>query len=239
MEAKIHIEHQSSIMSDDDNLCSDNFRAWFNNSRVTDEDGIPKVLFHGSPNGMFDSFDYDATGTTTCMGMLHKVKRHGFFFASDYSFAESFATQSRNRKGTVMAVYLSLQNPLYMLESGLNQEDIEALVEQGIDRRWLQNRAGDPVDTWEQFDGNDGEYLVNAIKNIGFDGVIINEMCCDTKELKETWIAFDQTQIKSVLNPGTWSKQSPRLRDELSMTSIDKNHAIFYKEDHKTHLLNR
>jgi ADP-Ribosyltransferase in polyvalent proteins len=222
-------EHQSNILSDN-NL--DNFRAWFNNSRVINEDGTPQAVFHGSPDGVFDSFDYNAVGTTTFIGIPVKVKRHGFFFAADYSFAESFATQAESRKGTVMAVYLSLQNPLHMREIGIYWKDVEALVNQGVDRHWLEDHAGCPRRTWEAFDEDNGAFLVNAIKKAGFDGVLTNELCPDTDEVKEVWIAFDPTQIKSVLNPGTWNKQSPRLRDELSMSLIDKNHAIRYRTDH-------
>lgn len=92
------------------------FRRWFGDSRVVTGAGHPQPVFHGTPGPLFDAFDGTREGTTTFIGIPVKVRRHGFFFAGDYAFAESFARQGGSRQGSVMAVYLNIRHPLRMLE---------------------------------------------------------------------------------------------------------------------------
>lgn len=97
---------------------------------------------------------------------------------------------------------------------------------QGVDRHWLENVAGGVRDTWEQFDDDNGALLAAAIRAAGYDGVLTNELCPETDEAKLAWIAFEPTQIKSVLNPGTWDPRNPRLRDAEAMASLPRGHAL-------------
>jgi hypothetical protein len=55
---------------------SENFKRWFGDSQVVDAAGRPLVVFHGSPQGGFDTFDVDNVGA---------------FFSSRYDIAASYA----------------------------------------------------------------------------------------------------------------------------------------------------
>lgn len=77
------------------------FREWFGESQVTDEDGQPQVVYHGT-DADFDTFDAGAQGSATDSGFLGS----GFYFSTDPRVA--------NNRSTVMPVHLSLQNPLQL-----------------------------------------------------------------------------------------------------------------------------
>lgn len=192
------------------------FKAWFRDSKVVDKQGRPLVVYHGSPQMLGPDFAFDPNrkGVSTFMGIPVEVQRHGFFFATNRAFAQSFANQPRARgKGTVLDVYLSIQRPLHMTSDGVAQEDIEKLVTQGVDRNWMEKHAGDPRTTYEQFDEDDGEFFADAIKAAGFDGVLIDEEDPETHRVERVWIAFSPSQIKSV-EATRFDPDSPRLAED-------------------------
>ena len=39
-----------------DQIQTKEFKKWFGNSKVVNADGTPKVMYHGTPNGNFDTF---------------------------------------------------------------------------------------------------------------------------------------------------------------------------------------
>lgn len=70
------------------------FKAWFGDSKVVDEQGKPLVVYHGT-NAVFDTFDYKKIGK-------NYLQSEGGFFFSD----------KKNNYGKInMPVYLSMKNP--------------------------------------------------------------------------------------------------------------------------------
>ena len=91
---------------------SENFKRWFgdwesdpeNASKVVDENGEPKVVLHGTPNGDFYIFDSEKAGSNTDQGWLGT----GFYF---YGNAPEYASQYAGKNGRVLQVYLDIKNP--------------------------------------------------------------------------------------------------------------------------------
>jgi hypothetical protein len=74
------------------------FKRWFGNSKVVNEDGSPKVVYHGAR----DKF-------TVFEGGLHDV----MFFTDTRSDAKQFnTTLSGTSQGPILKVYLAIKNPL-------------------------------------------------------------------------------------------------------------------------------
>lgn len=176
------------------------FRAWFKDSKVVDREGNPLIVYHGTPNQMFDRFDLSKKGYSSYFGIPVEVQRHGFYFRENEAFAKSFVGQPRHRgQGGVIAAYLSIQNPLVITyEGGIYRKHVDRLVAQGIDRNWLENHIGNPMQTWEEFDDENGKVFTDAIKAAGFDGVMFEENNPETDATETTWIAFYPNQIKRV-----------------------------------------
>lgn len=204
---------------------SPEFKRWFGDSKVVDDQGKPLVVYHGTPSAAGEDFAFDPEkkGITTFIGIPVDTQRHGFFFAEDKSFADSFANQELGKgSGTTLPVYLSIQNPLIMPAEGLSNADLEKLSEQGVDRGWLLNHAGDPNSTWEQFDDENGAFFSSAIRSAGYDGVKMQEVDPDTGAVKDVWIAFSPTQIKSaVSNTGAFSSTDPRIKYRVDTEITD------------------
>ena len=205
------------------------FKAWFGDSvvrerAVSSRDNTPKAplrVYHGT-QADFTAFNARGTGTTTFMGIPVKVFRSGIFFAEDKSFAESFAAQG-GRKGRVIEAYLSIQNPLDLSNGQASAEDVQKLIDAGVDERWARDWLGDPKTTWEAFESadsaEDADFFVNAVKAAGFDGVRMTEIDPDEQEgdgTRDVWVAFEPTQIKSATaNDGSFDADDPNIDSQV------------------------
>lgn len=83
-----------------------NFKAWFGDSKVVGEDGAPLVVYHGT-TADFSAFDPEKRGASTSVSDAKK----GFFFVDSGKAASEFTWANGEMTGSVMPVYLSMQNP--------------------------------------------------------------------------------------------------------------------------------
>lgn len=81
------------------------FISWFGNSKVTNADGTPRIVYHGTVAN-FDTFSHAFLGSNTGASSA----REGFFFAGKPTTADAYS-QGRTGSNT-MAVYLNISNPL-------------------------------------------------------------------------------------------------------------------------------
>jgi hypothetical protein len=206
------------------------FKAWFGNSAVRERavssrDKSPKgplKVYHGT-QAEFTEFAKTNQGTTTFMGIPVSVFRRGNFFAEDRSFAEGFANQG-GKKGRVIEAYLSIQNPLEIADGTANNEDTQKLIEAGLDENWVRNWLGDPKTTWEAFESADdpesASFFVDALIAAGFDGVHMTEIDPDEQTgdgLRDVWVAFEPTQIKSATgNSGVFDPTNPDIYAQVA-----------------------
>ena len=79
---------------------SGGYHTKLNVSKVVDENGEPLVVFHGTPNGKFNTFDY---------GYIHPDD--GFYFAVDRERAYAFTGVGGVDDEYVFEVFLNIRNP--------------------------------------------------------------------------------------------------------------------------------
>lgn len=108
---------------------TENFKKWFNDSKIVDKNGKPKILFHGT-NSNFTEFKTDmiasGTGNYGYMGL-------GFYFSDDEKESKSYGKN-------IMKTYLSIKNPFIA-----NDKNLEKYAEKfgyekkpvAVDTNWL------------------------------------------------------------------------------------------------------
>ena len=182
---------------------SPEFKKWFGDSKVVDENGKPIVVYHGTENN-FKIFKN--------LGQSRQIGANvGFFFTDSENMAKEYANNKR-----VMPIYLSLQNPLIVEPNSIVEmfgENIEIT---------------DAFDFFTQMDTRVSEQdLKNELIKQGYDGVILRNTNVDTpfmQDIHDVYVAFDNTQIKSVNNRGTFDTESPNIYYQ-----DDKNLAVVHK----------
>ena len=101
---------------------TENFRNWFGNSKVVDENGHPLVLYHGTSK-QFDEFKYQPPvfpGAATW--------QQGFFFSQNRETAEFYTNLDFTEdagKPSIKEVYLQIENPyIFDFEGDKNRKGI-------------------------------------------------------------------------------------------------------------------
>ena len=198
--------------------------SWLKNTHAWD--GHKPMTFYHATTKDFNTFNTHGTGFASALGMSFEVERHGYFFAVDPKFAESFIRKPERPweykdGGRVLPVYLSVQNPIdlrdYNLSYMLRDEDtVEGFKQNDIDL-WSIYRGIGEYQRWELFDGPQGGDFVENLQKLGFDGAIITEEIPQGNEAKsgEVWVAFSPNQIKSAVgNRGSFDLNRPELTKE-------------------------
>jgi ADP-ribose pyrophosphatase YjhB (NUDIX family) len=86
-----------------------NFKEWFGDSKVVDEDGKPLVVYHGT-SGDFDEFD---------------PTKSAYYFSKNPKYAEKFANaKKRNGNSNILPVYLKAEK-IKEADFEINHENID------------------------------------------------------------------------------------------------------------------
>lgn len=80
------------------------FKEWFGDSKVVDENGDPLVVYHGT-NKDFKEFAESTIGNRTDDGFAGR----GFYFSSDPDVASSYAGEGDD--ANILPAYLKISNP--------------------------------------------------------------------------------------------------------------------------------
>lgn len=192
------------------------FRRWFGDSKVVDENGEPLVVYHGGT--VEDVFDTErgASGDT-------QLGRGAYF--GPIGVAQEWV--DFRGEGQVGEYYLSLQAPFDETSSWTPpQEMLDALesrlVEMGVppeDAREVHRPTWGTlthlasvlagveggITTWQAADR-----INSALREVGFDGII-----ADWQSGSRQYVAFRPEQIKSATNnAGTFSPTSPNVFEQ-------------------------
>jgi N12 class adenine-specific DNA methylase len=171
------------------------FRAWFKDSKVVDEDGEPLVVYHGTVSD-FSEFDFGKLGEESG----HPTSILGFFFTPDIGIANDVVTPELGgirKNASIMPVYLNIKNPY-------------RITAEQFTRIYDKNE-----ETW---DANTSKAMINlraVVERKGYDGIIVSKnLFRGMDELNaDTYIAFSPTQIKSATgNTGSFSATNPDIR---------------------------
>lgn len=194
----------------------ENFSLWFGHSKVVGRDNAPKMVFHGT-KAVFESFRVGIETINSGTFGPFTERRMGLFFAEEQAFAETFTVQGNKLKAGchVLALYLSLQNPLDLTEGfqGLHGSDFDRLMPFIKDNYWAVNLS--PDDIWSLFDeGTVGaKDFIKTLQEAGFDGVKMIERNRDS-EATDVWVALDPCQVKSARgNSGLYLSGNPSIDD--------------------------
>ena len=210
---------------------SDNQKKYFNGSKVVDDNGNLKVVYHGSPAD-FNTFSLKYLGTNGTN------EGYGFYFTDSKRIAEGYSKgregQQNGPAGRLFEVYLDIKKPLSDTEVTMSRAQFKKLL---IELNKQVDADGEPLEflsnygdvSWEglnkvlnyameiEYDGSDSDVnmvhsIINACgdkelvfdllrKVTGYDGIIVNEATWGGDQT--IYIAFHPEQIKNVdnLNP--------------------------------------
>lgn len=184
---------------------SPEFKKWFGDSKVVDENGKPLVVYHNT-DAKFSTFDKSKIGTKTDKGMHGR----GFYFSNEKDQTYMYG----NRQ---MPVYLTIKNPLRLGRNG-QFEDIHGYgnAKKGIpsiNSRSDYEKYKDQLPSIEE--------ITEMAKKDGYDGIIVKPL----SGAKDEYIVFEPTQIKSVYNRGTFDTESPNIYYQQENKDLIATHA--------------
>lgn len=194
------------------------FKKWFGNSKVIDESGKPKIVYHGT-NQSFNIFNVSDVG-------IH---------AGTMDQANSRKGEKNSGEFRVMPLYMRINNPLrlkdspswkdpafYIQKTGIAQHLSAPLVKRitgfydelkGIDLKTVQGQE-QALDLAMAINRR----VTKEIKAQGYDGIVYKNTHDGTSlenKMREddAWIVFDPEQIKSATtNNGNFDSSNPDIR---------------------------
>lgn len=176
-------------------------------SKVVNEDGTPKVVYHGTTSN-FTTFDTQRFNTRENSG---DYVGEGFFFTDKESTAKKYGSN-------VMPVYLNLRNPLIINTENDGKKFRSTFLnmyQKG--NKELRDLIGGDYDYFSIMKENPSA-IRQELQRRGYDGLIDN--------LYGQYAVFNSEQIKSATdNIGTFDKNNADIRYSIKKneTDTDKN----------------
>ncbi|MCP5244887.1 MAG: hypothetical protein H6937_02505 [Burkholderiales bacterium] len=227
-----------------------NFYAWFGDSKVVDDEGRPRLVYHGSPND-FNVFSFDH------MGSQGTTEGQGLYFTPDKQIATGY---SRGNK--LFEVYLKVTNPYSDKKLTVTKAQIKKTLQNlyNIDPDALSNYGDVEYEGFNsvlneavriESDVNSDADFVGSLINGGIaqledvfsaftkatkkDGIITEWLTPDKSENVEVIVVTNPNQIKSATdNTGKFSAKNDDIRfsrsdgNMSSMKTKRKNPKIAY-----------
>lgn len=187
---------------------SPEFRRWFGDSKVVDEQGRPLVVWHGTDKG-FDVFQARSKSVNTTTFGPVETERTGIFVSDNVDFARQYGSR-------VLALYARIENPAKINRNLVLDfaETIDPWTERDL---WLLATHTPP--SWQLFEGELGLRFVAFLREQGYDGAtFIEELETDDGSVEgRTYVAFSPTQIKAAVgNRGTFDPNDPNILHGLA-----------------------
>jgi hypothetical protein len=169
------------------------FKKWFGNSKIADENGNPQVLYHATAKDLSvikpGGFDVKMSGPAIWMSDRSDIQPAAHNIGS---------TTQKFREGTnVMPLYARIENPLLL--------DDDTMLD------WARKSFANGSKEFPELISKD---IADAIKSEGYDGIIYATTDPDNKPYNEI-IAFNSNQVKSAIgNKGTFSPEKMEIDEE-------------------------
>lgn len=190
-------------------VSSPEFKRWFGHSQVVDENGKPRIVYHGTQFGEpFNEFDP--------RGSFGGWNHVGTWFSSEIEHAERLAWNIDNSSGQVIPAYLKIENPFSPVgDSDEQWADLVEAMKHSLD----QYNYGKPESEWidQYYRGAKeqsiaGKVFSDFLKNEGYDGIILTDWLGDGEPKQDVYVALDSNQIKSVIgNTGAFDPENPDI----------------------------
>lgn len=193
-----------NLLEDTSILDNQNFKNWFDGSKVVDKSGNPLIVYHGSPD--IRDLMTDLVFKTAKQKFSNSTDIPGqYFFTDSISKARTYANPVRafdyqNAEPGIVGVYLSIKNPLIINADGKNWRKFKVVID-----------GDDLTGTAE---------IVEYARSKGYDGVIVKNVI-DYYSKYETrlnkpanvYVAFKQTQIKTP-DSALFNPDDPNIKSE-------------------------
>jgi DNA-binding transcriptional MerR regulator len=178
------------------------FKKWFGDSKVVNEDGSPMVMYHGTQKD-FDIFKGNLIFVSPSTMVANK------FAADDMAWTEAKIGTPFNsppEKANVLPLYVKAENPF----DYENSSQVNALFNK-IKSMFAKESREDAKQL--MLEGNfkltEDSRVIDAIKSLGHDGLYVKEF--GAKNLA----VFEPNQVKSAIgNTGEYSTTNPDIREE-------------------------
>jgi N12 class adenine-specific DNA methylase len=194
-----------------------NFKKWFGNSKVVDENGKPLVVYHGTKSNLEDEIKPNS------------YRYNGFYTSSLASYANQYAEWGNEPIGSVMPLYAKIENPLIINLPEFNSFGGSIATKDN----WL-------IPTYR--DMSKGQ--IELLKKDGYDGIIVN---VDTDKLPKSSkeygqgivkgfevVVFDPKNVKSATgNRGTFDENDPNINFRFRSTNPELNKVIDELDEYK------
>ena len=231
-----------------DQIQTKEFKKWFGNSKVVNADGTPKVMYHGTTNGNFDTF-----------------KKGANYFTENEQYADRYQNPSASSistgkvvdNPTTHAVYIKMEKPFDTRDSKareifedefLNQDGGYDEEGEETEHSWVSNGTELNENTGLP-DWTDAEDLYHFIKDKGYDydGIIVDEGAdggygSAVVNRGVAYVTFEPNQVKNVKNSGEFDINNPNMYKQSvnGMTEImsdgERIISIFKTADRSTFL---
>lgn len=209
------------------------FKQAFGKTKVVDDAGNPKVVYHGSPYA-FEEFNYKHKG------MNGSSEGYGFYFSDDINIAEGYSKNT----GNIYKTYVNIEKPLSDKSYTISKAELKKLLI-ALDKsdmadveseHWFLSDYGDiQFEGFQRvlneatdliYDGstNDVDMISEIIntsspdrvyralkQTLGYDGIITKWDANDSRGEVNIYIPFLPEQIKSVYNKGDWDMNNPNM----------------------------
>lgn len=182
-----------------------NFYKWFGDSKVTDEQGRPLVVYHGT--GTSEPIDtFNRKHLVQTRNKIDGIDSIGIWFTNSKFRVNDYTSSA------VYAAYLKIENPrIYKSFSDLRQEWSDT---QSFKSRTASAKARLALHKMNPHHGSSDEFLNDWITGDGFDGIIINTHGDSEWRDQTAFVVLNPVQIKSVIgNNGKFNPNSTKITE--------------------------
>ena len=176
------------------------FKKWFGNSKVVDENGEPLVVYHGTTS------KEDFTVFRPSSELDIDGERKGDIGSHFGTWGQADARVAGIENARIGEYYLNIKNPLEMSDLG-DWGDI------GMLKEYLTEANEGPFTNKEFAKFKNAEDVKRGLINKGYDGIQYENQFENGDDGNISYIAFSPTQIKSATgNVGTFDETNPDIR---------------------------
>ena len=215
------------------------FKKWFGDSKVVNEDGSPKVMYHGTTN-------FEETDGKVIFKPSKKINRSnnidGYYFTTDPKEASGYSTGLEKdaliEGSEVIPAYLSIKNP-FVKGSKVTSKMLEAYEKEVIkDNPQLGERAAiyakEKSEIMKERGDSGRSYAPGIFPNISFPTDAMQRVLKaggydGFQDGGSHWVAFDSNQIKSAIgNTGEFNPEDVDIlqsRMQADFSNVDPNYA--------------
>lgn len=222
------VKSKHSLRDSEGNTLTEAQAEYFKDSKVRDENGNLRVMYHGTPTGGFTEFKLPHY-----LSPLTSAQGAGYYF-TDRKNAEQY-TRAVNgksaKKKQVYETYLNITNPLEMSEfseGAISDDAFRRIMARGNYKWGMEHTDVEKRLSVSRFDSArlqemtrvfNGEEILKVMKEeLGYDGVRY------TDRYGDIWVAWDKSQIKNRDNANPTAdpdiRFSLRNQNEVSLQTM-------------------